>query len=376
MSDFTPLAYDQIIKLEVDYYLDSDAIKARGVKDLTEGSQTLALFGGAAAPIEELMYAYGVDLPNRYFFDQAAAAGADPANLDRLVNNFTFGRVTRLLAGTAAGPLVILAAPGTTIPDGTVLTTPGGLTVKTLGTLVVLASGTVTGGAAASLPGPAGNLPLNTPLTPTRALPGFLSASIGPQAWTGGADAQSNQDLLSAMIAWLDTLARGTVPAIIAGAEANGYPHCYVTEPGTGRIVAYVDDGLGGNPLKLAAAYADIFRHWRCAGANLKLKLSPELPLPIVAQLQPSPTVALSALELAMAQAWAGVLSLKRQGDGLALIELYTAAGGVTGYNGVNITTPGANLVASIATDEYQTQFGPGQVLPYQKLAYAGVIWV
>jgi uncharacterized phage protein gp47/JayE len=362
-----PLTFDQCVQVMRDRLAIYQYLYDLPVTDLLEGSQTLGLFEAIAGPLEELFVRLGVDLPKKFFLDEATGDA-----LDRLVSSFTFGQVLRIPASKAAGALVVLGAPGSVFPVGSRFRTTGGLVVETLQAGAINIGDTqTTVPAVALLEGVAGNLPLNTTLTCEPAVTGITGARIDV-AWTGGADLQSDDDLRQAVIEWLDSLARATVPALIVGAQAGGYTHAFVTEPFS-RVVVYVDDGGPVSQTKLDACQFVLVRAWKAAGARLRVRARVEKPITIEAEAFGSVTATKAALEAAIAAKWAGLFSTKRMGQGVTRLELLAAAATVPGYNGVNLELP--DQLVKPVLDEYSTEFGAGELFPYELPVLAGIVW-
>ena len=370
-TDNNPLAFYQLVQLMVDSYQAARAADNK-VTDFVDGSITLAIFEAVAAPLEELNYQMAVVLPAKFYLDQAGGA-----TLDRLVSNFTFGQVTRVPASTGAGSIVFTGADGTTIADGTVFSTPTGLLVKTIGTVQIAAgmNGTVTGAGAAVNTGTAGNLGLGVVLTAQSTVTGLTKAVIGPDPWSGGADIQSDQALRDSVVRFLDSLSKATRPAIVYGCIQNGYSNVYVSEPGSGRVMVYCDDGGPVSVAKLATCEADLQENWKAAGARLTVSGPVSFPVAIEAQAYTNGSVSMATLRAGIQSAWASLFASKPMGSGLTRLELIAAAATVPGYDGINLYSPSANLTVKTATDEYNSVFGVGDLLPYQRPTLGAVTW-
>lgn len=369
-TDIQPLPYDALVYSMVDLFMSSqDTTRPVTADDVLEGSVLLSIFEGVAHPLEYLMYEVAVDLPARFFLNSATGAA-----LDRLVSNFTFGRVVRVAASTGAGTITITGTE-VNIPQGFRFRAPNGVIVETLfPAQIAVGETSVDVAAQAITTGVASNLQPGVPLVQTSALPGITDATVTDQ-WSGGADPQSDEALRTEVVTFLDSLARGVRPAIEYAARQNGYDRVVVIEPGTGRLVVYVDDGNPVSPTKLTTTRIDIHRNWKAAGARLTLSGYVPFLVNITAKAFGDGTVTQSALEAAIASQWATLLGTKRMGDGLARTELIAAAATVAGSNGVNLDAPLVNLSVAVATDEYWTTWSDAPLRPYHKPVLGTITW-
>lgn len=340
------------------------------VNDFLEGSLARTIFEATGAPIEELFYLITVDAPGRFFFD--SATGDD---LERLVQNFTFGLVSRIPSATAAGPLLVEGEDGTVIPSGSTFVAPSGQVVSILapgGLIAAGQGGVVTVGGQAAQAGAAGNLAAGTVLTPQPAIPGVVQATV-PTAWAGGLDEQSDEALRDSVVAFLNSLTRATRPALVAGALANGYQRAFVSSPSSARILVYVDDGLPANPTKLASTEADLIANWASAGSRVRVLAFQPYPVTLNAEAFAGPGVTKAQMQAAIEGKWAVLLAGKRMGDTLTRAELIREASTVPSYNGVNLDF--VDLVQRPVQDYYNSRFGPGDILPYARPVLDQVVW-
>jgi uncharacterized phage protein gp47/JayE len=369
-DELKALPFDGLAQMMVDYAIahQEGTTRPLSVDDFGEGSVGLAIFEGVAGPLEELMYAYFIDLPAKFFMDEA-----EDENLDRIIENFTFGQVKRVPASTAAGLLVFEGEPGAAVTVNAQFRTPDGTIVKTLfpGEIAV-GTDEVTVAAQAVDAGAKGNLVPGTELSPIVPITGITRVFVRA-AWSGGADKQSNEELRDATVLFLESLSRGTRGAIYYGAVQAGYPVVFIAEPGVGQVWVYVDDGTPVSSAKLAATKATIGLEWRVAGAKLKVLPRVDRLVPVKARIFNDGTVNQATLEAAVLARWQALFAGKRQKQGLNRLELVEAIESVPGYNGINLAWPETNLTVRAETNEYGTTFGPGDLFPYEKVALGAV---
>lgn len=369
MAELVPLTFDQLVGEMVDAFMVYQDLYGLPVTDLLEGSQTRALFEAIAGPLEELQLQIVAELPARFHLN--SATGED---LDRLVDNFTFNQVTRRQAAVATGALRIEGADGASVPANARFATDTGWAVVTSasGSIPPSGVGAVTLPATAALAGAGGNLAAGTVLTPSPSITGITRAVV-QVAWGNGADAQTDDELRQAVIGWQDSLVRATKPALLVGAEVAGYPFGYVVEPGSGRIDLYLDDGGAANATKLAAAQTLLDNEYKAAGAILTVKPFVPKVYDMVAEAFALPGYTRQAVQLGIEAAWRQLFNTKRMGDGLTRLELLAAAARVEGYNGVNLDM--LDQVVAKPLDTYATQFGPGDLRPYERPILGVVTW-
>lgn len=367
-----PMTFTQLVQLMVDSFTASREAVGK-VTDFSEGSITLALFEGVAAPLEELNYQMAVVLPAKFYLDEAGGEA-----LDRLVSNFTFGQVVRVPAATAAGNVVFHGADGTTIGDGTVFASPSGLLFKSIGNVSIPVNGSfvAVGAVVALAKGGAYNLPPDSTLVATGPVTGLTNAVVGPLSLAGGADAQSDAELRDAVVAFLDSLSKGTVAAIAFGCKAAGYDRVYVQQPGSGRVIATVDDGSPLNLTKLEACRASVEVDYKAAGARLTVRTPPTREDAIQARAFTNGTQTLAFVQAGILAAWTALYATKRMGDAVTRLELLAAAATVAGYNGVSLYEPALDLGVKQALDEYNADFGEGHFFPYERPVLGLVSWV
>lgn len=363
------LTFHQLRQMMAQDVLNNPHLQGR-LTDLSEGSITLGLLGATAVPMEELMYRMYVDLPARYYLDEAKGE-----HLDRLVKNFTFGQVKRRPASKAIGPVRIVGEPGAVVAAFQRFVTPGGVLVELTFPVAIGAGDTeVLGEAKALSDGSAGNLLQGVELIPLAALVGITRVEVAAD-WGGGADVQSDAELVEATVEFLDSLVRGVRPAIHRGCREAGYPLIFIQEPGSGRFRVWCDDGAANSASKLEAARLAVHRAWKAAGAYIQFYFPVDHPLAMQARAFSDGTVAQATLEAGIQAKWAAVVGAKRMGEIVTRIELIEAASTVPGYNGVNITSPAADLRVKLQTDEYGNKYGLGDVLPYERLILMPTTW-
>jgi hypothetical protein len=373
MADFvftTPMTYNQIVGMMTGNLLQL-AQSEGNVDDTIEGSIALTLYESLAGPIEELMYRYHVDLPARFFIDQATG----PA-LARLVNNITFGEVTQTQSTRAVGSLTFFGNPGAIISAGTTWLTDLGLAVTNDASLAIEVGHTsVVGSATALLAGTDGNLLAGTSLFAPNGITGITKAVV-ETTWTNGQNNMTDTELRQSVIDFFDSLFRGVKGAIVRGCRVNGYWRVFISVPLGGRAKIWVDDANPYQPAKLNATLWDLSANWVSGGIIPYLYDKQLHPITIVAQAFSDGTVTQAALEQAISAVWNNLLTNgKGMGDGLTLIELEQAAATVQGYNGVSIFQPAADLTVRAVLDPFNTVFGLGNLLPYEKLSLAAVTW-
>lgn len=376
-----PLTFDSIVQTMVDFAVASqqDTDRPLTADDFLEGSVFLSIFEGVANPIEYLMYALLVDLPARFFLNQATGSA-----LDRLVDNFTFGQVVRVPASMGAGGILIEADPQTSVPINVELRAPGtannptGVLAKTLVAITVpTGDNFASSAAAATTVGSNTNLAMGLELQMPNPVAGVIRITTSEQ-WTGGADEQSDASLRDAVIEFLDSLAKAVRPAIILGARQSGYETVVVCEPGTGRVVVFVDDGQPVSPAKLDVARVNIHRFWKAAGARLNLSGPEDVLVTINAKAFSDGVVPLVTVQANIEAAWASLFGGLLMGSGLDRVDdLLRAAATAVGYNGVNIDSPASDIAVVAPLDEYWTEWPdtPNSIRPYQKLKLAAVVW-
>lgn len=370
MADLQALTFDQIVGMMCGDVLAHATAQGR-LTDVVEGSILLTLFEGTAAPIEELMYRYHVDLPIRYYLDQAEGVA-----LERLVRNFTFDQVKKTPAAKATGPLRYYGEDAATIPAGSKWITSQGLIV-TASELVQIEVGTTStvGMATPEETGSHGNLLRGVQLTPVEPITGVTHAVV-EETWTGGTNLTSDQDLRQAVIDFLDSLVRGTKGSIVRGCRVSGYGRVYISEPLGGRCMVWVDDAAEANAPKLLACADELDRNWKAAGIIIYLFHRPEYLFDIDAEVFGDGTVPMDALKENIEAAWRAYVDTgKRMGDWLTRLELMEVASRVAGYNGVNIFSPSIDFRIRPSLDRYNTKYGPGELYPYQKLKIRNITW-
>lgn len=368
MSDpLEPLPFDQIVQAMADQFTAYQIATDMPLTDLSEGSVVRSLMEAVAAPLEDLMLRFTVDLPGQYFLDQASGEA-----LDRLIGSFTFGLLTRIPAATAAGTLALVGIPGAVTSANIQARTVDGWRVKLLAPVTLAVGQTrATLAATALRTGAAGNLPKGTRLTLDPPVAGVSYLEV-ETAWAGGSDQQSDADFLASLITWLGSLARATRPALLVGAQAAGYQWAYVAETG-GAVKLYLDDGGPASETKIAEAQALIAREWKAAGVYLRALPRVEHPITLVAEAFSSPTATKAEMEARILAAWQAVFDAKRMGDPVSRLELLAAAASAPGFNGVNLENPDYALRAAL--DEYGAAFGDGDLYPYERPVLAGVDW-
>jgi hypothetical protein len=370
MADLQALTFDQIVGMMAGDVLSHATADGR-LTDVVEGSILLTLYEGTAAPIEELMYRYHVDLPIRYYLDQAEGVA-----LERLVKNFTFDQVKKTPAAKASGQLRYHGEDAATIPANSRWITPQGLVVLA-SELVQIEVGTtsVLGLAAPEEAGSHGNLLAGVQLTPVEPITGVTHAVV-EQRWTGGTNLTSDADLRQAVIDFLDSLVRGTKGSIVRGCRVSGYGRVYLSEPLGGRVVVWVDDAEDANAAKLLACADELDTNWKAAGIIIYLFHRPEHVFDIEAEVFNDGTVPQETLEANIESAWRSYVDTgKRMGDWLTRLELMEVASKVAGYNGVNIFSPGNDFRIKPSLNRYNTKFGVGELYPYEKLKIGTITW-
>ncbi len=368
MSDpLRPLPFDQIVQAMADQFTAYQVATDMPLTDLSEGSVVRSLMEAVAAPLEDLMLRFTVDLPSQYFLDQASGAA-----LDRLIESFTFGLLARIPAATAAGEVVLVGTAGAVTTASAEARTEDNWRIRLLAPVTLAAGQTrATVPAIALRTGAAGNLPKGTRLTLDPPVTGVSHLEVAT-AWSGGSDEQSDEDFLASLITWIGSLSRATRPALLVGAQAAGYQWAYVAETG-GAVRVYLDDGGPVSETKLAEAQALIAREWKAAGVYLRVLPRVAHPITLVAEAFSSPTATKAELETRIEAAWQAVFDAKRMGDAVSRLDLLAAAAGVAGYNGVNLENP--DYEVRPALDEYGATFGDGDLYPYERPVLAGVTW-
>lgn len=292
------------------------------VSDFNEGSIARTLVEAPAAEIEELYRRMFDGLK-----DAIPVATYNSFNFNALSAQTTSGLV-RVFIGSQPSDVVIAAGTTFTYQNAPVtyvsasdVTIPAGNTYAD-----VLVS--------ASQAGSLGNITANTQFTVSPAPTGFVSAS-NLAAWINGTDAETDDQRKLRFAAFVQTLARGTVPAIGYGlglaelTDSQGnvterVVSAQVVEPyetdstqPVGLILCYIHNGVGNTSAALVAQAATVIYGytdsngnkvpgWKAAGTHVNVYAATELLLNLKGAVTAlpgydQPTLAAAATQTAIA---------------------------------------------------------------------------
>lgn len=237
---------------------------------VNDGDVTEAMLHAASA-MADLLARYAAQAFKATFLDGAKGQELtdlvdDHLNLQRhdaspAVVSLTFTRPT-----AAAGAGTIVA--GARFATGS--TADGKQVVFTLDADVVFGGGTLTmpGTATAEIAGVSGNVVAGT--VTAKLAPSFDASITVTNAATaaGGSEEESDDDLRDRARSLWQTLARGTIAALVYGAKlVPGVSAATVFEDeGTGHVTVRVADSTGNSNLAMAALVATELENWRAAG--------------------------------------------------------------------------------------------------------------
>lgn len=244
-----------------------------GLTDWYEGSNLDALTGAASIAADEVIRIV-LSLFRAQFVDTAEGDDLDALALDR------FGLV-RNEAVASRGTLTFTRGTSTgtiTIPAGTVVEGTGtdGETVQVATSAaadLVAGASTVDVSATCTVTGPSGNVAIGTLTTiptPLVADPDLTVTNGG--RFVGGADEESDDAFRARIRRYFQTLRRGTVAALEAGAlSVPGVAHASVDETNLaaddgGYVSVYISDADGYANAALVAEVAAELEEWRAAG--------------------------------------------------------------------------------------------------------------
>lgn len=188
----------------------------RKATDFTRGAVLRTLMEAISAPIEELYYRAYIVLPKKVFL----ALAKDPEDVVALVEDHTFGRVTRKSETTAAGKARFIGTAGASIPPShQVVGMDNNVTYMTDSAAVIPPGETsVLVPVTALVSGKVGNLSPNRLMQQQSLLNGIIEVRTGPDGIGGGSDVEDLDKLKARVPLFFQNVTTGTPPAIEASA--------------------------------------------------------------------------------------------------------------------------------------------------------------
>lgn len=260
------------------YQSAKEEIQARNpsLTDFNEGSNLDAIAGAGAMLADEVLR-YVIARFSAQFVDTAAGADLDALALDR------FGLV-RKLAQAAFGRVAISRGSSTAtvpVPAGTIVTgeVDGQKVEFTTLTPSEIASGTssTTARVACTTTGPGGNVDVGAidTISGISEDPGLTVTNT--ERMVGGRVAESDERFRVRIRRYFQTLRRGTVEALVAGATLVGgcdfatVDETHIKPENGGYVAVYVGDPDGNANAELVAEVATALESWRSAGVWVRV---------------------------------------------------------------------------------------------------------
>lgn len=263
------------------------------------------------------------------------------------------------------------------IPAGTVFTVTGGAQsyASTADTTIGAGQTFVDVAVAARIAGTSGNLNAGASFTLVPALSTMLSVQ-NLAAFTPGVDAESDADRKSRFRAYIATLARGTVAAIVVGlqtatvTDASGNQiervasatliEPWLTDPTqpTALVRCYIHNGVGNTSSSLVARALQVvtgYRDsngtpvpgWKAAGAKVEILVATEIVANVSGTLVAQAGVDHAQLAVQVTQTIYGYLLGLQIGQSALVAEIVALAMAVDGVADIAIMTPTANITAT-----------------------------
>lgn len=297
----------------------------------------------AQAAVLEGVYAH-----QAWVFRQAFPDLADADVMERMANQ---RGLVRKPAAIAAGTVRFTGDVGTVVPIGQQVFTAQGAYFQTTAAGAIGGGGTVDLAATALVAGASGNQANNTPATAS-APPAGIAAAATVLAMTGGANVESDADLLDRLLLDMSEIAQGgnEVDFERWTREVPGVKRAHVYNvrrgPGTVDVVPLPETGMPSAPL-LAAVQALLDQRRPVGMSNVSpvLALAPtQLVQAVTAALTLAAGYTLAGVTPAVLAAIERVFAELKPGATLVRNKLITAILNVPGVTDVNLTAPAANV--------------------------------
>jgi uncharacterized phage protein gp47/JayE len=243
--------------------------------NFTEGSRLDAITGAAATLADELVLVVAKHFAAQ-FFDSAEGADLDALAADRFgLTRFEATKAQGYLTWTKGDPALSYVIPAGLTFSGEV----EGVRFTVISTeeaSLAVADLTVLVPCEAAVAGPEGNLDISAITTIDASFPTDLLATVNNDTrFAGGADAENDATFRDRIKRYFQTLRRGTVESIKAGARAvPGVRYVTVDEsevPTSGIVYMYIGDPDARSNDLLAAAVEDELVNWRPAGVLVEV---------------------------------------------------------------------------------------------------------
>ena len=277
----------------------------------------------------------------------------DLADADNMRKAAAYRGLTPKPANASTGTIHFVGVPGTPIPIGTVVevSNVGSYTATEAGVIPV--GGTVDLQGRANVAGKAGDLPSGATATLSSSIDGVTSVAI--VSMTGGADAESNDELLTRLLEYLGEVAQGGNAADYKRWAQNvpGVSRAYVFDlrrgNGTVDIVPMPAAGLPSGGL-VAAVQAAIDQLKPCGFgvAGVLAQIPTGIVVNLAAQLVLKVGFTLAQVSPLATAAAARVFESIGPGDTLRLAQLTAAVIDVDGVQDVIWSAPVANVAALV----------------------------
>lgn len=334
------------------------------ITDFSIGSVARTLVEAPAAEIDELY--------------QQMFIGLKEAIPVSIYNSFNFAllpiaRATGLVRVTitaVAGPTIILANAGFTLPNGTLYNSTGDVTIAAGLTFADVP-------VAAAMAGSAGNVAPNKlfAMTPT---PATLVSASNISAFSSGADGETEDQRKLRFNSYISSLNRGTVASLkyamktVTVADAGGNVtervlSATVIEPfildalqPVSLVNCFIHNGVGAtsaallaNTVKALYGYVDVngnvIAGWKAAGVNVQVYLATETAVPITGTVAALPGFDKPALVTAMTSAIDAYIKGLDIGVNAVKSEIIRQAMQVPGAYNIILSAPAADVVAGVS---------------------------
>lgn len=247
MNNLKPLSLYGIYSMMRDWFIGTPLKDGTPkVSDFTRGSVLRTLMESCGVPIEEFFYRLFVVWPGKNYLANATV----DADVDLLVADHTFGKVTRMGSVVAQGTVLVYGAPGTIINSGA-----QGVGLDNGATYTITQAGQIPANApsleltvTATSAGSASNMSPLRPINLNNAISGVTKVTAGARGIGGGADIESNPILKARVPQFFQNLATGTPDAIKAAALSVAGVASIIyrgADPFGGAWTIYVNDGSG-----------------------------------------------------------------------------------------------------------------------------------
>lgn len=299
-------------------------------------------------------------LEGLYRFQQYMARQVfpDTADSSELERHAHLRGLARKAATRAGGTILFSGAPGSEIPAGTQIKTADGRAYRTTMGGTVGGGGTVSVASQAVFAGGSGNTLPDTPATLVSAPPG-VSGSAEIETMTGGADAESDSDLLARLLALLrKPPAGGAVHDYEAWAlEVPGVASAYVYPLrrgiGTVDVVVTADDGVPA-PEVIAAVQTNIDLK-RPVTALGSLTIAPTVITVNVAAAVSVAGTTVAAVQASLTGTMETYFSRLRPGQTLLKSQIEALVSAAPGVQDRAVSSPTGNVVPVV--DEAQVEW-------------------